>query len=106
MSFKDFVDSVLGRFSSNNISDTSSETSHSTSETGCDSSRVESVSESPREVSVFNSFGTSGGEYQSACEASSLTPSSSVTTDTWGSIGSSGSSDYGSNSSSGGGFEW
>jgi hypothetical protein len=35
-----------------------------------------------------------------------LTPTSSVTTDTWGSIGSSGSSDYGSSSSSGGGFEW
>jgi hypothetical protein len=106
MSIKDFVDSVLSHFSSNNISDTSSVTSHSASETGCDSSRFESSSESPREVSVFNSFGTSGAEYQSACEASSLTPSSSVTTETWGSIGSSGSSDYGTSSSSGGGFEW
>lgn len=106
MSFKDFVDSVLSHFSSNNISDASSETSHSTSGTGCDASKFESSSDSPREVSVFNSFGTSGAEYQSACEASSLTPTSSVTTDTWGSIGSSGSSDYGSSSSSGGGFEW
>lgn len=105
MSIRDFFSSVLDHFSPNSSSDISSEISHTSSAIGCETSRFESSSDSSREVSVFNSFGTSGGEYQSACEASSLTPCSSVTTDTWGSIGS-GSNDFGSSSSSGGGFEW
>ena len=105
MSIKDFFSSIVDCFSSNESIDTASVMSPSSSASACDGPRFESSAERPREVSVFNAFGTSAGEFQSACEASSLTPSSSVTTDTWGSIGS-GSIDFGSSSSSGGGFEW
>ncbi len=63
---------------------------------GSSTTHTESASSSA-EPSAFNAFGTAACDIQCASEASSITPSFSCTTDTWGSIG---SSDFGSGSDS------
>jgi hypothetical protein len=76
----------------------SSMTEMSSSGDGDSRSNREDASSSTTEPSVFNGWGCGSG-VQSAAEASSIAPSFSVTTQTWGSI------DCGSSSSSGG-IDW
>jgi hypothetical protein len=99
ITFNDIWTKISSSFSS--IADASSDATSLTaaSDSTGGGTPSDDRSSSFSDPSPFNGFGVAACDIQCAAESSSCTPSfSSVTTDTWGSAGSS--------SSSGSGFDW
>jgi hypothetical protein len=97
-----FFRDLFSTDSSSSPLDTSSSTADNSSasaDVNASQSFHDSASSSTRDPSPFDGWGCGSSDVQCLAESSSITPSFSTTTDTWGSI------DCGS-SSSGSGFDW